>query len=175
MSEEKKKVSLAENAFKELKPGEKYQPLLSPDKSYPEVTVWSVTIGLIMTIIFSAAAAFLGLKVGQVFEAAIPISIIAVGLSSAFKRKNSIGENVLIQSIGSCSGVIVAGAIFTLPALYILPIGKRGLPETLYLFLSPRNSIKWMIQNWELAPGKARECSTYSARKHLPQVEAGKT
>lgn len=120
MSEEKKKVSLAENAFKELKPGEKYQPLLSPDKSYPEVTVWSVTIGLIMTIIFSAAAAFLGLKVGQVFEAAIPISIIAVGLSSAFKRKNSIGENVLIQSIGSCSGVIVAGAIFTLPALYIL-------------------------------------------------------
>ena len=120
MSEEKKKVSLAENAFKELKPGEKYQPLLSPDKNYPEVTVWSVTIGLIMTIIFSAAAAFLGLKVGQVFEAAIPISIIAVGLSSAFKRKNSIGENVLIQSIGSCSGVIVAGAIFTLPALYIL-------------------------------------------------------
>ena len=120
MSEEKKKVSLAENAFKELKPGEKYQPLLSPDKSYPEVTDWSVTIGLIMTIIFSAAAAFLGLKVGQVFEAAIPISIIAVGLSSAFKRKNSIGENVLIQSIGSCSGVIVAGAIFTLPALYIL-------------------------------------------------------
>lgn len=120
MSEEKKKVSLAENAFKELKPGEKYQPLLSPDKNYPEVTVWSVVIGLIMTIIFSAAAAFLGLKVGQVFEAAIPISIIAVGLSSAFKRKNSIGENVLIQSIGSCSGVIVAGAIFTLPALYIL-------------------------------------------------------
>lgn len=120
MNEEKKKVSLAENAFKELKPGEKYQPILSPEKSYPEVTVWSVTIGLIMTIIFSAAAAFLGLKVGQVFEAAIPISIIAVGLSSTFKRKNAIGENVIIQSIGSCSGVIVAGAIFTLPALYIL-------------------------------------------------------
>ena len=73
-----------------------------------------------MTIIFSAAAAFLGLKVGQVFEAAIPISIIAVGLSSAFKRKNALGENVIIQSIGACSGVIVAGAIFTLPALYIL-------------------------------------------------------
>ena len=120
MSEENKKVTLPENAFRELKPGEKYQPLLNPDKVYPEVTVWSVTIGLVMTIIFSAAAAFLGLKVGQVFEAAIPISIIAVGLSSAFKRKNALGENVIIQSIGACSGVIVAGAIFTLPALYIL-------------------------------------------------------
>ena len=118
--EEKKKVTLPENAFRELKPGEQYQPLLRPDKVYPEVTVWSVTVGLVMTIIFSAAAAFLGLKVGQVFEAAIPISIIAVGLSSAFKRKNALGENVIIQSIGACSGVIVAGAIFTLPALYIL-------------------------------------------------------
>ena len=114
--EEKKKVTLPENAFRELKPGEQYQPLLRPDKVYPEVTVWSVTVGLVMTIIFSAAAAFLGLKVGQVFEAAIPISIIAVGLSSAFKRKNALGENVIIQSIGACSGVIVAGAIFTLPA-----------------------------------------------------------
>lgn len=120
MSNEKKKVSLPENAFKELKPGEKYNPLLPPNQNYREVTVWSVTIGIIMTIIFSAAAAYLGLKVGQVFEAAIPISIIAVGLSSAFKRKNALGENVIIQSIGSCSGVIVAGAIFTLPALYIL-------------------------------------------------------
>ena len=133
MNEEKKKVSLAENAFKELKPGEKYQPILSPEKSYPEVTVWSVTIGLIMTIIFSAAAAFLGLKVGQVFEAAIPISIIAVGLSSTFKRKNAIGENVIIQSIGSCSGVIVAGAIFTLPALFLWAaegkMSKPGLVE----------------------------------------------
>ena len=120
MSEENKKVTLPENAFRELKPGEEYKPLLSPEKVYPEVTPWSVTIGLVMTIIFSAAAAFLGLKVGQVFEAAIPISIIAVGLSSAFKRKNALGENVIIQSIGACSGVIVAGAIFTLPALYIL-------------------------------------------------------
>ena len=115
MSEENKKVTLPENAFRELKPGEEYKPLLSPEKVYPEVTPWSVTIGLVMTIIFSAA-----LKVGQVFEAAIPISIIAVGLSSAFKRKNALGENVIIQSIGACSGVIVAGAIFTLPALYIL-------------------------------------------------------
>ena len=117
---EQKKTQLPENAHRELKPGEEYQPLLSPKKNYPEVTPWSVTIGIIMTVIFSAAAAYLGLKVGQVFEAAIPIAIIAVGLSSALGRKNALGENVMIQSIGSCSGAIVAGAIFTLPALFIL-------------------------------------------------------
>ena len=103
-----------------MKEGEVYKPLMAPDKTYREVTPWSVLWGLMMAIIFSAAAAYLGLKVGQVFEAAIPIAIIAVGLSSAFKRKNALGENVIIQSIGASSGVIVAGAIFTLPALYIL-------------------------------------------------------
>lgn len=118
--EEKKNLTLPENATRELKPGEEYRPLLSPHKNYPEVTPWSVSMGLVMTIIFSAAAAYLGLKVGQVFEAAIPIAIIAVGMSSALGRRNSLGENVIIQSIGSCSGAIVAGAIFTLPALYIL-------------------------------------------------------
>lgn len=117
---ENKQTSLPENAHRELKKGEEYKPLLSPEKNYPEVTPWSVCLGLIMTVLFSAAAAFLGLKVGQVFEAAIPIAIIAVGLSSALGRKNSLGENVMVQSIGSCSGAIVAGAIFTLPALYIL-------------------------------------------------------
>lgn len=96
------------------------KPLLEPNRNYPEVTAYSVTIGLLMTVLFSAAAAYLGLKVGQVFEAAIPIAIIAMGLSNATKRKNALGENVIIQSIGACSGVIVAGAIFTLPALYIL-------------------------------------------------------
>ena len=111
---------LPENAYRELKSGETYQPLMSPQKKFPEATFWSVSIGLIMTIIFSAAAAYLGLKVGQVFEAAIPIAIIAIGLSTGLKRKNAIGENVIIQSIGACSGAIVAGAIFTLPALYIL-------------------------------------------------------
>jgi putative OPT family oligopeptide transporter len=111
---------LPDNAHKKLAPGEEYKPLLSPQKRYPEVTPYSVVMGLLMTIIFSAAAAYLGLKVGQVFEAAIPIAIIAVGMSSALGRKNSLGENVMIQSIGSCSGAIVAGAIFTLPALYIL-------------------------------------------------------
>lgn len=97
-----------------------YRPLLAPEKTHREATAYSVTIGLVMTVIFSAAAAYLGLKVGQVFEAAIPIAIIAVGLSTAMKRKNALGENVMIQSIGACSGGIVAGAIFTLPALYIL-------------------------------------------------------
>ena len=96
------------------------KPILDPKQNYPEVTLYSVAMGLLMTVIFSAAAAYLGLKVGQVFEAAIPIAIIAVGVSSATKRKNALGENVIIQSIGACSGVIVAGAIFTLPALYIL-------------------------------------------------------
>lgn len=121
MKEEEEKVSgLPENAYRELKEGETYRPLMSPNKTYKEVTPWSVLWGLVMAVIFSAAAAYLGLKVGQVFEAAIPIAIIAVGLSSGFKRKNALGENVIIQSIGACSGVIVAGAIFTLPALYIL-------------------------------------------------------
>ena len=121
MEEKKEQMSgLPENAYRELKEGEEYQPMMRPDKTYREVTPWSVGWGLVIAVVFSAAAAFLGLKVGQVFEAAIPIAIIAVGLSSGFKRKNALGENVIIQSIGASSGVIVAGAIFTLPALYIL-------------------------------------------------------
>lgn len=113
-------TGLPENAFRELKPGEEYTPLMSPKKNYSEVNIWSVSWGIVMAVLFSAAAAYLGLKVGQVFEAAIPIAIIAVGVSGAAKRKNALGENVIIQSIGASSGVIVAGAIFTLPALYIL-------------------------------------------------------
>lgn len=113
-------VELPENAFRELGADEEYRPLMHPARQYREVTVYSVLMGLVLCIIFSAAAAYLGLKVGQVFEAAIPISIIAVGLSSALNKKNALGQNVIIQSIGACSGVIVAGAIFTLPALYIL-------------------------------------------------------
>ena len=113
MKEEKNQpVELPENAFRELGEGEEYQPVMSPSKNYPEVTLWSVSWGIIMAILFSAAAAYLGLKVGQVFEAAIPIAIIAVGLSNATRRKNALGENVIIQSIGACSGVIVAGAIY---------------------------------------------------------------
>ncbi len=117
---EKTNFSLPENAHRELKPGEQYKPLLGADKNYPEVTPYSVTMGIIMAIIFSAAAAYLGLKVGQVFEAAIPIAILAVGVTGALGKKGGLGQNVIIQSIGACSGVIVAGAIFTLPAIYIL-------------------------------------------------------
>ncbi len=119
---EEKRTTLPENAQRELKPGEKYEPLLSPQKNYPEVTPYSVCVGLIMVIIFSAAAAYLGLKVGQVFEAAIPIAIIAVGITSALGKKGGLGQNVIIQSIGGCSGSVVAGAIFTLPAIYILGV-----------------------------------------------------
>lgn len=118
--EEEKEVQLPENAFRELKQGEEYEPIMKPNVTYPEVNGWSVTWGIVMAMFFSAAAAYLGLKVGQVFEAAIPIAIIAVGVSSAAKRNKALGENVIIQSIGACSGAVVAGAIFTLPAIYIL-------------------------------------------------------
>ncbi len=120
MDKSQKEVSLPENAFRQLKEGEEYEPLMKPGQTYREVTPWSVTWGIVMAIVFSAATAYLGLKVGQVFEAAIPITIIAVGLSGATHRKDPLGENIIIQSIGACSGMIVAGAIFTLPALYIL-------------------------------------------------------
>ena len=120
--EEKKKVSLPENAQRELKPGESYEPILDPAKKYSEVTWYSVLLGVLMVVIFSAAAAYLGLKVGQVFEAAIPIAIIAMGLTSAFRMKDGLAQNVIIQSIGGCSGAVVAGAIFTLPAIYILDL-----------------------------------------------------
>ncbi len=113
-------TELPDNAFRELAADEEYRPLMHPARDYAEVTPYSVTVGLVLAVIFSAAAAYLGLKVGQVFEAAIPIAIIAVGLSGALKKDNPLGQNVIIQSIGACSGVIVAGAIFTLPALYIL-------------------------------------------------------
>ena len=130
--ENEKQTGLPENAFRPLNEGEEYRPLMSPDKKYPEVNAWSVTWGVLMAVLFSAASAYLGLKVGQVFEAAIPIAIIAVGMSTLTKRKGALGENVIIQSIGACSGVIVAGAIFTLPALYIL---KEKYPEMTVTFM----------------------------------------
>ncbi|SES75025.1 OPT family oligopeptide transporter [Prevotella sp. kh1p2] len=121
-NKEQEAVKLPENAFRELKDGEEYRPVMSPDRVYAEVNGWSVTWGVLMVVLFSAAAAYLGLKVGQVFEAAIPIAIIAIGVSSAAKRKNALGENVIIQSIGACSGAVVAGAIFVLPAIYMLDL-----------------------------------------------------
>ena len=115
-------IDLPENAFRELKDGEEYKPVMSPQETYREVSPWSITWGILMAILFSAAAAYLGLKVGQVFEAAIPIAIIAIGVSSATKRKNALGENVIIQSIGACSGAVVAGGIFVMPAIYMLEL-----------------------------------------------------
>ena len=132
MSENQPKTSLPDNAYRELKPGEEYQPIMGAQENPKEVTPYSVTVGLLMAVLFSAAAAYLGLKVGQVFEAAIPIAIIAVGLGQLRGKKGMLGQNVIIQSIGASSGVIVAGAIFTLPALYIL-----GLDAQFYqVFLS---------------------------------------
>lgn len=128
---------LPENAFRELAADEQYVPVMKPAHDQKEVTPYSVGMGLLMAVVFSAAAAYLGLKVGQVFEAAIPIAIIAVGLSNALKKKNSLGQNVIIQSIGSCSGVIVAGAIFTLPALFILQATYPDIMVEFYqIFLS---------------------------------------
>ncbi len=130
--EEENLKSLPDNAYRELAPGEEYHPIMPAGGKPKEVTVYSVTFGIIMAVIFSAAAAYLGLKVGQVFEAAIPIAIIAVGMGTLMKKDNMLGQNVIIQSIGASSGVIVAGAIFTLPALYIL-----GLDAPFYqIFLS---------------------------------------
>ena len=132
MQEQQPKTSLPENAYRELREGEEYKPIMGAQESPVEVTPYSVTIGILMAVLFSAAAAYLGLKVGQVFEAAIPIAIIAVGLGQVLGKKNMLGQNVIIQSIGASSGVIVAGAIFTLPALYIL-----GLDAQFYqVFLS---------------------------------------
>lgn len=142
---DKEQLQLPENAQRELKDGEEYTPLLSPQKDYPEVTVWSVCIGLLMTVLFSAAAAFLGLKVGQVFEAAIPIAIIAVGLSSVMRKKNALGQNVIIQSIGACSGAIVAGAIFTLPAIYILDLNVNFLQMVVSSLLGGMLGILFLI------------------------------
>ena len=132
MEQEKQLTSLPENAYRELAPGEEYTPMLPASAAPAEVTPYSVGMGIVMAVVFSAAAAYLGLKIGQVFEAAIPIAIIAVGMGSVLGKRNMLGQNVIIQSIGASSGVIVAGAIFTLPALYIL-----GLDAAFYqIFLS---------------------------------------
>lgn len=145
MSNEGRKLELPSNARRELKEGEVYEPIIS-DKEMPlEVTGRSLSLGLLMAMLFSFAAAYLGLKVGQVFEAAIPISILAVGLGVAFKRKSTITENVIIQSIGSASGVVVAGGIFTIPALYILNLKPSFVDTFLAAFLGGCLGILFMI------------------------------
>ncbi|APF18915.1 OPT family oligopeptide transporter [Caldithrix abyssi] len=132
MDVSKKGMGLPENAYRKLKEGEVYKPVVPDDMPLPEITGYSLFWGMFYAVVFSAAAAYLGLKIGQVFEAAIPIAILAVGYSALTKRKNALSENVIVQSIGASSGVIVAGAIFTIPGLYIL-----GLEATfLQVFLA---------------------------------------
>ena len=143
--EEKEKMQLPENAQRELKPGEAYEPLLSPKKTFPEVTVYSVLMGIAMAILFSAAAAYLGLKVGQVFEAAIPIAIIAVGVTGMLGKKYGLAQNVIIQSIGGTSGSVVAGAIFTLPAIYILGLEVNYMQMVLSSLLGGVLGILFLI------------------------------
>ena len=154
-------TGLPENAYRELKPGEEYQPILSPQYTFPEVTTWSVLWGLLMAIIFSAAAAYSGLKIGQVFEAAIPISIIAVGVSKFAKKKSALAQNVIIQSIGASSGVIVAGAIFTIPGLYIL---KAKIHRNSGRFLSDIFLIiaGWITRNFIPYPVQKIFCERYA-------------
>ena len=123
---------LPQNAFRELEPGESYTPVVPADDPRPEVSARSVTIGVIMVVIFTFAAAYIGLKTGNVIETSIPIAILAVFLGTLFARRNSLLENVIIQSIGQAAGVVVAGAIFTIPALYILDLQ----PSFLQIFLS---------------------------------------
>jgi len=118
-------TGLPENSHRELKNGESYTPLLDPNTPQREVTPWSVFWGIIMAILFSAAAAYSGLKIGQVMEAGIPIAILAVGISSALRNQQTLGQNVIIQSIGATSSGVVAGAIFTIPALYILDLSPH--------------------------------------------------
>lgn len=143
--EDNKKCSLPENAHRELKAGEEYKPLLPAGKSFPEVTPYSVVMGLLMVVLFSAAAAYLGLKVGQVFEAAIPIAIIAVGVTGALGKKSGLAQNVIIQSIGACSGAVVAGAIFTLPAIYILGLDINFMQMALSSLLGGVLGILFLI------------------------------
>lgn len=134
--EAKKEIKgLPANAFRELAPGEKYIPVVPAESKMEEVTARSVTWGVIMAVFFTFAAAYLGLKVGQVFEAAIPIAILAVGIAPLYARKSTILENVIIQSIGAASGVVVAGAIFTTPAIFILQL-EKSFPNYFSLFLA---------------------------------------
>ena len=142
---ENERIQLPENAQRELRPGEEYQPILSPKKNYPEVTLYSVLMGVAMAILFSAAAAYLGLKVGQVFEAAIPIAIIAVGVTGMLGKRGGLSQNVIIQSIGGTSGAVVAGAIFTLPAIYILGLEVNYMQMVLSSLLGGVLGILFLI------------------------------
>ena len=127
--------SLPDNAYRPLGPGETYQPVVPASANLPETTWRSVLWGLFLCAIFTAASAYSGLKVGQVMEAAIPISILAIGLARVYARRSSLLENVIITGIGGVSGAVVAGAIFTLPALYILKLDPHPW-QTIFICLA---------------------------------------
>ncbi len=127
--------SLPENAYLPLKPGESYHPVVSPRAIQPELTLRAIFWGVLFCVIFSVASAYSGLKVGQGMEAAIPISILTIGLARMFTRRSSLLENVIIIGIGSASGSVAAGAIFTLPALYILRLDPHPV-QTIFICLA---------------------------------------
>ena len=135
MAEAVETKSLPKNAYEVLKPGEKYPPIISAEIKMPELTWRSIGWGTFLCIIFTVASAYSGLKVGQVMEAAIPISILAIGLARVYKRRSTLLENVIITGIGGVSGAVVAGAIFTLPALYILQLSPRPV-QTIFICLA---------------------------------------
>jgi putative OPT family oligopeptide transporter len=129
---------LPESAYRPLKAGEVYTPYVPTEVIIPEFTARAVIIGIILAGVFTLAAAVSGLRAGTVFEAAIPIAILAIGVGKVFKRKNTILENVIIQSVGGASGLVVAGAVFTLPTLYMLGtiyVGEINPPNLLTVFL----------------------------------------
>ena len=128
-------TSLPENAYLPLKEDESYLPLVPPEQAPPEATWRAILWGFFLCIIFTVASAYSGLKVGQVMEAAIPISILAIGLARVYRRRSTVLENVIITSIGGVSGSVVAGAIFTLPALYSLKLDPHPV-QTIFICLA---------------------------------------
>jgi putative OPT family oligopeptide transporter len=127
--------SPSENAYQPLKPGESYQPVVPAEAKVPELTPRSILWGVVFCAIFTVASAYSGLKVGQVMEAAIPISILTIGLARIYRRRSSLLENVIITGIGGAAGGVVAGAIFTLPALYILHLDPHPV-QTIFICLA---------------------------------------
>jgi putative OPT family oligopeptide transporter len=123
--------SLPENAYRELAPGEPYAPLVPAGAKMEEASGRAIAWGIFLCVIFTVASAYSGLKVGQVMEAAIPISILAIGLARAYPRRSTLLENMIMTGLGGTSGAMVAGAIFTLPALYILNLDPHPLQTTL--------------------------------------------
>ena len=128
-------ATLPDNAYKRLPPGERYQPIVPASVLMPESTGRAVAWGLFLCVLFTLASAYSGLKVGQVMEASIPISILAIGLARVYRRRSTLLDNVILTNIGGTSGAVVAGAIFTLPALYILKLDPHPL-QTVFICLA---------------------------------------